>query len=295
VSLGYGFYDSYITWLKNEDDSTFVLLDYWNGAMTEPLLMGGAAEITSLRAATGTCGDEAPVISWESIENGVHTVHAMTTDAGEEFISEFQQNFTFNPSMAIYYIPVLFLYESGFLTFTYGTEPENDVYVNAYEYQFSTVIEDYTNLSASPNIESNAVLFQGEFLGYPNRDMFIIWESNRNGHWQLFYTHKAIYCGGGIHEQQNTVISGLSIYPNPVHNTCEINYTLSERSPVLIQLISPDGKQVTLLENTVQDKGEHSFQLDLKKIFPGNPVTSLCLLKVTAGHQVVSGKIIVSR
>ena len=295
IILGESFYDSYIAYLKTGNDSTFIFLDYWDGSMPEPQLLTGAAEITSLRAATGTCGDEAPVIGWESIENGVHTVHAMTTNAGEEFISEFRQNSPFNPSMAIYYVPVLFLYESGFLTFTYGSEQENDVYVNTDEFQFSPVIEDYTNLSASPNIESNPVLFQGEFLSYPYRDMCIIWESQLNGHWQLFYTHKEIFCGGSISEQQNTVISGLNIYPNPVYNTCEINYTLSERSPVLIQLFSSDGKQVKLLDNTFQDPGEQSFQLDLRKIFPGNSVTRLYLLNVTAGQHVVSGKIILSR
>jgi hypothetical protein len=217
------------------------------------------------------------------------------TGSGEEYTSFFQQNFPFNPAMAIYYIPVLFLYESGYLTFIYGSEQDNDVYVNTDEFQFSPFIWDYTNLSASSTIESNAVLFQGDFLPYPYRDMFIIWESYRNGHWQLFYTHQEIFCGGGIDEDQNSVISGLTIFPDTAHNIGEINYILSEKSPVSINLFTTDGKQITLLDHKIQDKGEQHFGFDVKKIFPGNSSTSLCLVQVKAGGHVVSVKIILTK
>jgi hypothetical protein len=286
-------YNSYVAYLKQQNDSTYIFLNTWNGSWPESVRLSGADEIASLRFASGTCWDEGGVISWESIDNTIHTIHAMSLYGYNEYLSGFQQAMmAFSPAMAIYYIPVEDFYESGLLTFTYGTDTGNDVYMGNQEYYISPNIDDYFNLSNSLGFKINPVIFQGREVEYPWRDMYVIWEAYRSGYWQLFYSHKWMFCGGGIDEQQSTAISGLNIFPNPVKNTCDISYTLSERSYVSIQLCTPDGKQVTLMEKTMQEKGEQVYKLDFERMLPGNLFAGVYLIKVQAGNNIVSGKII---
>jgi hypothetical protein len=291
VSVGY--YDIYVAWVKQEGDSSFIYKDYWNGSFQEPERVVGAPEISSLKFASGTCFDEAPVLSWEKIENGIHTIQAVSLwDTFNRFTGEFQQESAFSPSMSIYYVPVETFYESGNLTFVYGAGQANDVYINSDDFTIMEQIDSYRNISQSPNEEANPAIFQGEFTGYPYRDMFIIWESMRNDHWQLFYSYKSFFCGGGINEQPVASINGLNIFPNPVKNTCDISYMLEERSAVSIAICSPDGKQVSLQDNIIQEKGGHSYHLDFSQLFPGNIYTGLYLVKVQAGNSSVSQKVI---
>jgi hypothetical protein len=290
VSLAYD--PHYVVWHKQQNDSSYIMMKYWDGSLPGSILYRSSVDITSLKFAAGSCSDESEVISWENVDNGFHTIHALSLYSNDEFVSFFEQEGLFSPSMAIYYIPVETFYESGILTFIYGSEQDNDVYINEDAYQIPIYIWDYYNFSSSPYLEANPIIFQGKYTDIDNRDMFLIWESSRNEHWQLFFSFTSIYCGGGINEQEMTVISGLNIFPNPVKNACDINYSLSERSTVSIQLCSTNGKQVTLMDQTIQEKGDQVFRFDFERILPGNIFAGVYLIKVQAGNNLVSGKII---
>ena len=290
VSIGYSYWDTYFTWLKQENDSTYIYLDNWNGSQSERL--AGSDEITSLRFASGTCMDEAPVISWENIENDIHTIHAKALFSYDEYISDFQQESAFSPAMTVYYTPVEDFYVSGFLTFIYAVEQNNDVYVNTDDFYISPEIEYYLNISDSPYLEANPAIFQGEFASFPYRDMFLIWESKRNDYWQLFYSFGSMLCAGSVEEQQISPVIDLKIFPNPVSNACDISYVLKEKYPVSILLFSPDGKQVILMNEMVQDKGEQICHLYFDQLFPVNTYSGLYMVKVQVGNGIATQKII---
>ena len=57
--------------------------------------------------------------------------------------------------------------------------------------------------------------------------------------------------------------SALSIFPNPASDNIHFTYTLTERSKVVIKLVSLNGEEVAALINEVQDRGNQSLDTHL--------------------------------
>ncbi|MGP8215982.1 MAG: choice-of-anchor V domain-containing protein [Bacteroidia bacterium] len=92
-------------------------------------------------------------------------------------------------------------------------------------------------------------------------------------------------------EQITDVASEINVYPNPVKDVININYSLQESKQVEVNLYSIDGKQVgTLLSGAEQAAGEHTYALQVPSVTPG-----LYLLQVVQGEQVSYKKVVVER
>jgi hypothetical protein len=61
----------------------------------------------------------------------------------------------------------------------------------------------------------------------------------------------------------------LNIFPNPVKDNVNINYTLTELSKIKIDLVDPQGKIVEQLLSSKQDKGEHKLSLPIANCYKG--------------------------
>lgn len=83
-------------------------------------------------------------------------------------------------------------------------------------------------------------------------------------------------------------IRGISVYPNPVDNMFEMNFTVERSCTVTVDIIDISGKQVTRLMSEKQD-GQVTKQFSLAAIPSGN-----YLIRLQAGGQTVTEKITVS-
>jgi hypothetical protein len=96
--------------------------------------------------------------------------------------------------------------------------------------------------------------------------------------------------GPGIAERQNSFVKGISVYPNPVHETAVAEYELLQNAHVRISIVDPSGKTVQVVMNGEQDKGIHQADLNLQLLPEG-----IYFMKMEAGSFVIGQKIIISR
>lgn len=74
--------------------------------------------------------------------------------------------------------------------------------------------------------------------------------------------------------------SGPIISPNPVKDQLTLSYEHNSMESVIIQLVSGDGKAITLLENTSESAGSHTFRWDA-----GNLPAGKYYLKISIGNN----------
>jgi hypothetical protein len=96
--------------------------------------------------------------------------------------------------------------------------------------------------------------------------------------------------GPGIAERQNSLIRGISVYPNPVLETAVAEYELLQNAHVRVSIVDPTGKTIQVVMNGEQNKGIHQSDLNLELLPEG-----IYFLKIEAGSFVIAQKIIISR
>ncbi len=91
----------------------------------------------------------------------------------------------------------------------------------------------------------------------------------------------------GVNERPQSVYS-YSLqqnYPNPFNPTTKINYSLAQRSNVVLKVYNMLGQEVATLINSEQEVGSHSINFDASKLASG-----LYIYKLTAGNFTQSRK-----
>lgn len=289
----------YIAYLKSGADTSAIYYTYrWGSTWVDPILINSPGDNGSLRFAGGTCGDESglgiPMAVWENVVNGEHAIRAWDLLWAEEFLSEFTQEAPFLPDIALYMIPVDILSES-FMTFVNDLEGDGDIMVTDFEFNgISPYLEDYLNLSNSSYIETNPGFFNGGWSEFCYVDLINVWESFRNGHWQLFCSLNSLYCCGGTEETISPRLE-LQVYPNPVSDECVISYTLDEDTYVTLKVLSINGRQVNLINHEFLVKGEYNYHMDLDQVFSGTMISGMFIVSLETAGGLVSRKVLLTR
>jgi len=77
----------------------------------------------------------------------------------------------------------------------------------------------------------------------------------------------------------------ISVYPNPVADMTHINYSISNESRVVIEIINSNGQVVkTLMDHNSHDKGFFEFEFNAADLDPG---LYMILLKTDVGQKSV--------
>jgi hypothetical protein len=130
------------------------------------------------------------------------------------------------------------------------------------------VSKDSSNIFGNP-VVNNTVITQYEWYGPNNRAAlftYVITETNGGA---------AVYSGQYLKSaavglaQQPSVAIGMSFYPNPVSNSGEFDFSLSERSTVTISLFDIMGKEVKQLLNGTLESGKHSLKVSTTELPSG--------------------------
>ena len=119
-------------------------------------------------------------------------------------------------------------------------------------------------------------------------DLLAVWESYRNGHWQLFGSQTLVIIGG---IDENIKKDGLNIfvYPNPFDDHIKLEYSLDQAENVKIQLIDVFGRIVMRFNEQLRDKGTHEEMIGIPEIPSGT-----YLLNVEA-DGIISSKVVIKR
>jgi hypothetical protein len=80
----------------------------------------------------------------------------------------------------------------------------------------------------------------------------------------------------------------LNIYPNPFQNSAVVEYTLTKRTNIQIELFTTSGTQISVLSQGIQTPGKHQVEISDKfNLTPG-----LYIIKFTLDGQYVSRDIV---
>jgi hypothetical protein len=170
-----------------------------------------------------------------------------------------------------------------------------EVYV-AVEYPEDSLIEifmteemgsgNFINFSNSGTMNKHPQFFMGEVYPYNFYCWYdyLVWESFRNGHWQVWGA-KYIQCGGRIEEEVENAF--IKVFPNPfVHETI-MEFTLNTKEVVVAEIFDRNGRHVTTLADKIFPPGTHQLRWNTEGIAPG-----VYLLITTSGNQVYTSKLI---
>ena len=149
---------------------------------------------------------------------------------------------------------------------------------------------DFENFSNSGSDNRNPQFFHGESYPYNYYCWYdyLVWESYRNGHWQI-WASKVIQCAGNIDEDEEKD-AFISIYPNPSSNEARIEFTLDTRSDVVAEIYNSSGLLITSLANRSFNPGTHQFRWNGEDLTAG-----MYILKMTVGDRVYTSKLVKSR
>lgn len=105
----------------------------------------------------------------------------------------------------------------------------------------------------------------------------------------LFYSNKYQKPVGIISQDMPELQANISVYPNPVRNVANIEYTLDSQTDIIISVFDINGRMVAQ-ENLNRMAGTHQYKLDCSTL-PGG----MYVVSVQAGKTVETSKFIVAQ
>jgi hypothetical protein len=260
-----------IAWEKGDPESPqiwYCTWDYQAEEWSEPILLFNDGMHLNIRFSKSSYGDLPPLLISDKLDNsGNFSISIYDFFFQEEFIPEFYQSEAFQPDVFSISIAVDF-WDGGYLSFKNLVAPDDpDIYSNdngILLQQFS----NYCPLDQSTTIEAHPQFFQG-MEGGDCFNLECIWESNRNGYWQLFSSSTLVIVGK-IDEHNTKEWIDVAATPNPLQKTTKISYELESRSSVTINIFNSAGQVVKQIPTQIQDAGNHEEIIDLQEFPKGN-------------------------
>jgi hypothetical protein len=212
---------------------------------------------------------------------------AMTGSAWKIFVQsmegimslDYESNQPFQPAGSSYWegcVPSI----DYFLAFPYEENGFEEIFIN-----FEPNDLTFSNLSNASTQNRRPAFFTGEEANGCYY-LYIIWESQQNGNWQLFHS-KRMYCIGstGEHEADHFHIS---ISPNPFTTSLQITFTLKETTPVSIEVINLFGQRVGKIDEKLFLEGTHILEWKSQcELDPG-----VYMIRMNTSERVIIKKVV---
>lgn len=145
---------------------------------------------------------------------------------------------------------------------------------------------DFQNFSNSGTPNRKPAFFRGEGInGWCWYD-YIVWESHRNGHWQI-WSSKVEQCVGGMEDDNQRKRNNIKIHPNPLTSQATITFELKESNEVSIALYNMKGETVRIVAEDFFKAGTHQVVLEGEGLNPGTYI-----LKLVSGEKVSTAKVV---
>lgn len=192
---------------------------------------------------------------------------------------DFHNNVSFDPTAVGIAYGVEFI--DGWVATPYKDNGVNEIFMTQ---DYSMEFSNFSN-SGTENRNPNAFEGEPEFGVYYCWFDYLVWESYRNGHWQIWYT-KVLQCAGSVQEGSES-INVLSPYPNPFTNNINIEFNLMIQEKVTINIFDLMGKNLAKLTDQEYNQGTHQLRWDGSNLPAG-----VYLLKLTAGGTMFTTKVV---
>lgn len=275
--------EEFIAWEKGDPENPEIWFSEWsfeNEAWSEPMLLFGDGKHSGIRFSGGT-----DMASWVSVllsdftdETGKYRISGFDFMEQNEFITEFSQEAPFQPSLLTIDI-ITDYWQMGYLAFRHDDgDGHSDIYSSDYGW-IDPFPENYCRIDSTDQPDVYPQLFQGAWY-FSYFDLVCIWETWRNGHWQLFSAMTPVVIGN-VPDQADEGDLKVQAYPNPVTDFFYLEYETDGITAVNITCYNTFGQIVKTFTGNYSTKGKTKNSIDMSNLPAG-----VYLVKTIAGQDV---------
>jgi hypothetical protein len=247
-------------WIREEANGSFIYYSTrpWDGDWTEPQVYYNESDCQNLS------GDKiaGQYLTWTSPVDSVWQMFIGNTyyDYPDIYAVDLEMNEPFDPGICGVILttePVRQYIGELYLASPYPETNNYEIFMNDYPYNFG-----FWNFTNSYTDNRNPDFFLGEDIPWAPGCFYVylIWESMRNSHWQLFDS-KVIMCIGGIDEQAEDQ-EFIKTYPNPFTENLNISYKLPKAVNVNVKINDLFGRTISELFTGKQLAGDQLIKWD---------------------------------
>jgi hypothetical protein len=245
-------------WIREEAGSSYIYYSTrpYNGDWSEPSVYFNERNCQNLS------GDKiaGQYITWTSpVDSGWQMFVGNTYyDYPDIYSADLEMNEPFDPGICGVIIttePARQQIGELYMASPYPDGNNYEIFMNDYPYDFG-----FWNFTNSYTDNRNPDFFLGEDIPWDPGCFYVylIWESMRNGHWQIFDS-KVIMCIGGLDELTGDQ-SFIRTFPNPFSDMVDIAYTLHDADNVKIEISDLFGRSLACLFTGNQSKGDQQIE-----------------------------------
>lgn len=281
--------EGFIAWEKGDPENPGIWFSAWsfeNEAWSEPMLLFGDGNHSGIRFSIGT-----DIASWVPMllsdykdETERYRISAFDFNDLNEFITEFSQEEPFQPSL----LTIDFItdyWQMGYMAFRHGEgEGNSDIY-SSDDAWLDPFPENYCSIDSTEQPDVYPQLFQGAWY-FSYFDLVCIWETWRNGHWQLFSATTPVVIGNIPETKQEGDLT-IKVYPNPFSDFIWLECTNEDAAHVIITIYNTFGQEVKSIDGGYSTGGKTSVKFET-----GDLPQGIYLVKTAIGKDVSMIKII---
>lgn len=284
--------ETFLAYEKVINDSSKVMLSQWDYMLDEwmgPEMVYDSGHSTNLRFEESTFSQVATTLTWDRTDAGGHRKIILYDPWYGDFLPiDANPLNAWSPSVFNIFVGVREIWFFAMLTFILEENGQTDVYggeQSIWEYS------NYINLSSSPAAERNPHLWNG-YMYYYYQNVLNIWESYRNGHWQLWTSRIDVPIAGSVSETGNSPAEELHIFPNPFTGLINVYFHSAQEGTGQLYLCDQTGRNIGMLAKVKFNSGENRWKVhpavETGKEIPGG----VYYLKLVSGEKILSQKII---
>ena len=263
----------------NEDN------DEWNS----PLEFYANGDNTSLQMVLSLEYGEYSFLLWESYEDGHWQLKCYGSNSQEIEDIPLSGPSKMTPDGLYFDIPIEKTnkyIDLSYLTYVETENEQGEIFVTP----LFAWVEYAFNITNSEANDSHPQLFycprNYQLLSY------LIWESDRNGHKQLFMSKDGFWANTSENETNEL---RLQLSPNPCTDQLQLTYYLDFPDDVTIALYNLKGQLIKQIKQFRQEQGLHHMSIDMNDLNQNQLKAGVYLLSVKTSDFVLRKKVVVSR
>jgi hypothetical protein len=163
-------------------------------------------------------------------------------------------------------------------------EGNSDIFSSDYGW-YEPELYNYCRIDSTVQADAHPQLFQGAWH-FSYFDLVCIWESWRNGHWQLFSSTTPVVIGN-VPEKKDEGELQVRAYPNPVTDVLWLECETGGTSGISIAIYNTFGQLVKTYQGEFSIKEKTIKSIGMKDLPAG-----IYLVRLETGHFVKSLEII---
>jgi hypothetical protein len=283
-------YENQVYWIREEGESSWIYYSTrpYSGNWSEPIIYFDERNCFNLS------GDKiaGQYLCWTSQVDSVWKMYIGNTYyySPDVYFVEPEMDEPFDPGICAVVIgvkPSRQQIGELYLTYPFPENNHDEIFMDDYPYD-----PGFWNFTNSNTDNRNPDFYLGEDIEWAPGCFYVylVWESYRNDHWQIFDA-KTIMCIGGIDENAKKV-SYIKTYPNPFSNDLNITYTLSDADIVKVEINDLFGRTITELFHGKQSRGDQQIQWDGRDNGGNEVPPGLYMIRLTEEAGCFSARVI---